>query len=715
MNPTFDPTQLRTEANEKALSLLGSLVLPPGTALAATGSLARGEMTPKSDLDLVLIHTPGDTPSDVDEVWYPIWDAKMRLDYSVRTPDECAGMISADSTAALALLDLTHIAGNEELTAEARRKVLDTWRREVKKNFNDVVDTAIARWRRSGSVVTMTRPDLKHGRGGLRDLDLINALALANLCNRAQLDEERRLLLDARTLLHVHAGRARDVLDPEFAVDVALDLGFEDRYELSRALAQASKKIDDALTESLNLARNMLPRRTGIRRTVRRPIDADVVDVDGEITLSRRPDLTDPGLVLRVAAAAARTGLPVTEATWQRLQTVPPLPERFTPVVASDFFTVLSSPENTSRVVEKLDEYGLWTGLVPEWEHIRGLMPREPIHVHTIDRHSLVVVGNCAAQGVSVPRPDLLYLAALYHDIGKGYDRPHEEVGAEFVRAAADRLGLSPQDARVVETLVAQHTRIPQIATTMDPTSDEALHAVLEALGYDYLAVDLMEALVEADSTGTGPGVFSPALRAGLRTLSTRARERLSRIVPAPPTVETRGALTLDVDQSRAMTSEAETTATLGWRGDYLRESVRVFALVAAKGWNIDSAELVVHEAASKASESTANVELSMRVYNTLGTGYDENELVQTYKSGVFSALPEIAGALTATFWDGDVLEVRTTDRRGALGTLIGALPPLRWLRMSNPGATMIVQCALEPGFDRAVVEREVTKALANR
>lgn len=273
MNPTFDPTQLRTEANEKALSLLGSLVLPPGTALAATGSLARGEMTPKSDLDLVLIHTPGDTPSDVDEVWYPIWDAKMRLDYSVRTPDECAGMISADSTAALALLDLTHIAGNEELTAEARRKVLDTWRREVKKNFNDVVDTAIARWRRSGSVVTMTRPDLKHGRGGLRDLDLINALALANLCNRAQLDEERRLLLDARTLLHVHAGRARDVLDPEFAVDVALDLGFEDRYELSRALAQASKKIDDALTESLNLARNMLPRRTGIRRTVRRPID----------------------------------------------------------------------------------------------------------------------------------------------------------------------------------------------------------------------------------------------------------------------------------------------------------------------------------------------------------------------------------------------------------------------------------------------------------
>lgn len=714
MNTTFYPAQLRTEANNKALSLLGSLVLPPGTALAATGSLARDEMTPYSDLDLVLIH-PGDLEqAEVEQVWYPIWDAKMRLDYSVRTPDECAAMISEDATAALALLDLRHVAGDEELSLKTRRMVLDTWRREVKKNFNSVVDTAIARWRRSGSVVTMTRPDLKHGRGGLRDLDLINALALANLCNRAQLDDERRLLLDTRTLLHMHAGRSRDVLDPEFAVDVALDLGYADRYELSRALAQASKRIDDELTTSLNLARNVLPRRTGIRRTVRRPIDADVVDVDGEITLSRKPDLTDPGLPLRVAAAASRTGLPVTEATWKRLQTVPPLPERLTPVVASDFITVLSSSENTARVVAKLEEYGLWDGLVPEWEHIRGLMPREPIHIHTIDQHSLVVVANCAAQGVNVARPDLLYLAALYHDIGKGYDRPHEEVGAEFVKRAAQRLGLSPQDERVVETLVAQHTRIPQIATTMDPTSDEALAAMLDALGYDVLTVDLMEALVEADSLGTGPGVFSPALRMGLRTLCSRARARLNRITPTPPVVTTSGPLTLAVDKRRAMTSEAETTATLGWRGSYLRESVRVFAILANKSWNIDEASLVVHPEDADVPDDR-RVELSMRVYNTLGTGYDEDELRQTYLSGVFSAIPPIGGGLTATFWDEDVLEVRTTDRRGALGTLIGVLPRLRWLKMHNPGATMIVQCALEPGFDRAVVEREVSKALANR
>ncbi|QDZ42842.1 [protein-PII] uridylyltransferase [Corynebacterium sp. sy039] len=701
------PQQLRQQAQHRAWDILNSVQLPSGTALAATGSFARGELGPHSDLDLILLVDAQATALDsaeIERVWYPIWDAKMRLDYAVRTPEECAQMMTADSTAALALLDLSHCRGQEKLTERARELVLATWRKELKKNFNNLVDTAIARWRRSGSLVTMTRPDLKHGHGGLRDIDLINALALANLSNRAQLDQQRTLLLDTRTLLHFHMGRARDVLDPEFAVDVATDLGFADRYELARALAAAAKTVDDALTEALATARNLLPSRTKIRRPIRRPLDVDVVELNGEITLSRTPDLSDPGLLLRVAAAGARTGLSVAPHTWKRLTQLPPLPEIMPTNMAGDFFALLSSPEHSARVIHQMDEYGLWEKIVPEWKNIRGLVPREPTHIHTVDQHSLMVVHNCAQRSVNVARPDLLYLAALFHDIGKGQQLPHEQVGAEYVAHMAKRLRLNKQEIHIVKTVVAQHTLIPQILRRMDPTGSQALEQLLDATGYDRLIINLLETLVEADSLATGPGVFSPSLSAGLKTLCHRAKVQLSALAPQPPQVHA-------PDTVGVRHEENNMRATIYWRGSYDRESIRIFALVAAKEWNILGAGITTR--VDKDSGQRI-VEAELEVYNTLGTGFDEQDIVQSYKSGVFSALPTIHGGLTTTMWQDDILEVRTTDRQAALGTLLGVLPGIKWLRMTTPGATMIVQCQLEPGFDRAQVERDVTRLLTS-
>ncbi|WP_460490837.1 [protein-PII] uridylyltransferase family protein, partial [Corynebacterium nasicanis] len=212
------------------MKLLSDLPVPPGCALVATGSLARREMAPHSDLDLLLLHPEGEQP-DVDKLWYPLWNSGFRVDHAVRTPAECAGMMSADSTAALALLEMRHLAGDAELSARTRELVLREWRVEIHRNFNALVDTAIARWRRFGSVVTMTHPDLKNGRGGLRDLALLRALALAQLCDEPPLAAERRLLLDVRAHLHTLARRRRDVLDPEFAADIATAMGLRDRHE----------------------------------------------------------------------------------------------------------------------------------------------------------------------------------------------------------------------------------------------------------------------------------------------------------------------------------------------------------------------------------------------------------------------------------------------------------------------------------------------------
>ena len=663
------------------MTLLSDLPVPPGCALVATGSLARRELAPHSDLDLLLLHPEGEEP-DVEKLWYPLWDSDRRVDHAVRTPRECAGMMSADSTAALALLEMRHLAGDEDLTARTRQLVLREWRAEIHRNFDALTDTAIARWRRSGSVVAMTHPDLKNGRGGLRDLDLIRALALAQLCDEPPLEAERRLLLDVRAHLHTLARRRRDILDPEFAADIADDLGLADRHELSALLADAARRIDAAVTTALATARGVLGTRA---RGQRRPLDVDVVADGGEITLARRPDLDDPALLLRVAAASARTRLPVSATTWERLGELPDLPDVLPAAAAEDFFALLSHPE----VVADLDGHGLWTRLVPEWEHIRGRMPRERTHIHTIDRHSIETVALCAAAGVSVARPDLLLLGALFHDIGKGHGRPHEQVGAEFVARMARRLRLNLPDSSRVQTLVAEHTTLARLSTRHDPGADATLDLLLDAVHYDRDTLDLLEVLTEADARATGPGVWNARLESGLRHLAGRARRALEHVGPLRPHVHAPSELGLRLDGD---------LVTVHYRGT---DPQRLLALMAAKAWKIVAARM-----------TGPHAEFDVRPTVETLDQIDEASFLQAYRSGVHTALPDAAPAPTMTTWRGGVLEVRTGQRSGALCALLGVLPEREWLSVTTPGATMIAQAAFTGAVDRRKVDRDVTRVL---
>ncbi|MDO5511492.1 [protein-PII] uridylyltransferase [Corynebacterium sp.] len=665
------------------MTLLSNLPVPPGCALVATGSLARKEMAPHSDLDLVLLHPEGQIP-DVEKLWYPLWNSGYRVDHAVRTPAECAGMMSADSTAALALLEMRYLSGDAALAARTRELVLREWRVEIHRNFNALVDTAIARWRRFGSVVTMTHPDLKNGRGGLRDLDLIRALALAQLCDVPPLAAERRLLLDVRAHLHTHARRRRDVLDPEFATDIAAEMGLADRHELSAQVAAAARRIDAAVTAALATARGALGSRA---RGERRPLDVDVVDAGGEITLSRRPDLGDPALLLRVAAASARTGLPVTDHTWARLIELPDLPEVLPAAAAEDFFELLTHPE----MINDLDTRGLWTRLVPEWEHIRGRMPRERTHIHTIDQHSIVTVAHCAAAGVSVARPDLLMLGALFHDIGKGYGRPHEQVGAEFVARLAARLGLNLPDRSRVQTLVAEHTTIARLAARFDPGADETLDMLLDAVHYDRDTLDLLEVLTEADAKATGPGVWNARLESGLRTLVRRARRALVQSEPLRPYVHAPEDLSLREEEDLVIVSARDT------------DPQQILALLAAKAWKLVGARISGPHAEYDARPTVETLE-----------ELDTAAVIQSHKSGIHTAVPAPVPAPTWVSWRGQTLEVRTAARVGALAALLRVVPEVEWLTMSTPGATMIVQTAFTGPVDRRKVDRDVTRVLGN-
>ena len=311
--------QLRARAIDAATRLTQTLSVPPGCALVATGSFARRDMTPYSDLDLILLHPDGTelSPEAAAKVWYPIWEAKYHLDHAVRTPSEFAAIAGSDPAAGFAQLDLAFVAGDKQLVDATRAQVYATWRRLLQGNFDAFVDTAIARWRRSGTLATMTHPDIKNGRGGLRDIQFLRALALGNLADAPGLDAERTLLLDVRTLLHTTTRRPRDVLDPEFAADIARELGFADRYELFSAVVAAATTVDRALERALATARGVVAKRSPTKD--RKPLDIGVVDAGGEIRLARTADLSEPWLLLRVAAASARSGRTVPAEVWEQL------------------------------------------------------------------------------------------------------------------------------------------------------------------------------------------------------------------------------------------------------------------------------------------------------------------------------------------------------------------------------------------------------------
>lgn len=696
----MNPTELREQACAAAWDLAQTLQLPQGTALAATGSFARGEMTPYSDLDLILIHPEGMEldKEAVAKLWYPVWDAKYRLDYAVRTPRECAEVITKDVAAGFSLLDLAFVAGEEDVVDETRALTYSAWRTYLQRNFAVIADAAIARWSRSGSLTTMTNPEIKNGRGGLRDLQLLRALALGQVCDKPDLDEHRNMLLDVRTLLHVHARRRRDVLDPEFAADVAAELGYPDRYDLTADIVAAATAIDQAVEQGLSTARGLVQRR--MPSAVRHPLDIDVVDSAGRVTLARNANLDDAGLVLRVAAASARTGQPVADGVWNRLKSCPPLPERWPAQAAEDFITVLSSPQMTPRIIAELDAHGLWEKLIPEWPHIRGRMPRERTHTHSIDYHSVATVARCAENRTAVARPDLLLLSALFHDIGKGYGRPHEQVGAEIIARFAAKLRLHLPDRSRVQTIVAEHTTLARLAATMDPYSEQARDALLDAAHYDRLTISLLAALAEADAKSTGPGVWNSRVAGAIGIMTQRALDVLAPSIPQRPMVRAPGAVGLRREGGAPV---------VYWRGETTEELVKLLEVIAVQRWNISSADVVREPGGELAAE------IAVRTVQGELSAADEAYFIQSYKSGQHAAPGRISGGhTTAVFNVGGVLEVRTADRRGALATLLGLVPEIEWLSMRNPGATMIVHTRLAGAVERTAVVRNVTNGLVN-
>ncbi|NLV77804.1 MAG: [protein-PII] uridylyltransferase [Rhodococcus sp.] len=524
-----------------------------GFALVAVGGLGRREMLPHSDLDLILLHDdmdPAAVATIADRLWYPLWDAHIKLDHSVRTVPQALQVAATDLTAALGMLEARHIAGDTELSNLLIGGVRRQWRTGIRGRFDELIEMTQSRWDRTGQIAHRAEPDLKSGRGGLRDVQLLNALSIAQLTDGMPglgpdapgggLAAAHRRLLDVRTELHRVARRARDQLRAQDADEIGAALRIGDRFDLARVLTESARIISYSVDVGIRTAGNSLP-RTGLSRLrrgpVRRPLDEGVVEHGGEVALARdaRPR-KDPGLIVRVAASAARTGLPISAATLTRLSdNTPELREPWPRAALDDLLVLLASGPAAVDVIEALDRTGLWGRLLPEWGAVRDLPPRDAVHTWTVDRHLVETVVQAGEATTRVGRPDLLLLGALLHDIGKGRGGDHSVVGAELVERIGSRMGLWPSDLAVLVAMVRHHLLLPNTATRRDLDDPATVASVVDTLGGDPVLLELLFALAEADSKATGPGVWGDWKASLIRELVRRCRMVMAgEELPAP-------------------------------------------------------------------------------------------------------------------------------------------------------------------------------------
>ena len=496
-----------------------------GFAIVATGGLGRGELLPYSDLDLMLLHDnlPHDVVGHVAELlWYPLWDANIRIDHSVRTVPEALTVAGEDISAGLAMLEARHIAGDSDLSSLLIGGARRQWRIGIASRFDELVGHTQSRWQRSGEIAHRAEPDIKCGRGGLRDVQLLNALAIAQLADvypsrslaspTETLGEAHLALLNVRTELHRVSGRGRELLLAQHADEIGAALRIGDRFDLARMLSDAARTISFYVDAGLRTAGNALPRRgfAAFKRPVRRPLDEGVIEFGGEVILARdaRPE-RDPGLILRVAAASATTGLPIAASTLGRLvETAPELRTPWPRQALKDLLVMLAAGPTAVATIEALDRTGLWGRMFPEWGAVRDLPPRDVVHIWTVDRHLVETISRASAFTTRVSRPDLLVLGALVHDIGKGRGGDHSIIGAELATQIGTRLGLWPSDVEILSKIVRHHLLLPHTATRRDLQDPKVIASVAEALDGDPVLLELLHVLAEADSLATGPGVW---------------------------------------------------------------------------------------------------------------------------------------------------------------------------------------------------------------
>lgn len=489
---------------------------PQGVALVAVGGYGRAELSPQSDIDVVLVHRGrSDIRTIAERLWYPVWDEGLKLGHAVRTPREALRLAADDLDTATSLLAARVVAGDADLGGELAERALALWRKRARRWLGELSRTVKERHERAGEVAFLLEPDLKDGRGGLRD---VHAFRWAETADRVMLEgddaavaEAYETILSARVELHRVTGRPGDRLLLEEQDAVAEALAYTDADEMMRCVAAAARRIAWTSDEVWARVDATLSGPLSTRYSRDRHLSAGVVLRDGEVQLAHDADpAADPLLALRLAVAAAEQGVRIERHSLNRLEAEAPRLADPWPAGAKELFVaLLRAGRPAIDVIEALDQKGVWVRVLPEWSAVRSRPQRNAYHTFTVDRHLCETAANAAERVDRVDRPDLLVVAALFHDLGKGYPGDHTEVGIELLGRIGPRMGFGPDDVGVLQDLVRYHLLLPDVATRRDLDDDGTIHHVADRVR-SLSTLRLLAALTEADSIATGPAAWSP-------------------------------------------------------------------------------------------------------------------------------------------------------------------------------------------------------------
>jgi len=536
-----------------------------GLALVAVGGYGRGELAPLSDIDLlVLTAGDGDGSTDVivEQLLYLLWDLGLKVGHAKRTVTDTIRASREDHTILTGLLEMRFITGDLSLY----EKLETAFRREVARlKPADFVEAKLAerdsRHQKHGATRYVVEPNIKEGKGGLRDLHTLfwiakfayRADSIVDIVKKGILRETearrfaaaQRFLWTVRCHLHLLAGRPEERLDFDAQMAIAPRMGFAARGSM-RDVERFMKRYYLAARDVGNLTRiicaametDFRKRRLSLAEDFRPGQHFGPFTIRaGRINLDQALFFRDEPLrMLRIFKLALEQNADVHPQALQRItRGLPALGNatRHDPEAAAEFLAILTARRNPERILRLMNESGVLGRFLPDFGKIVAMMQFDMYHSYTVDEHTIKVIGvlhqietgalaDTAPVATSV-MPEIesrqvLYVAALLHDIAKGRDGDHSELGADLALELCPRLGLSQEETETVSWLVRHHLLMSKTAFRYDlndPKTIDDFAAIVQSPE----RLKLLLVLTVADIRGVGPTIWNGWKAALMRDL----------------------------------------------------------------------------------------------------------------------------------------------------------------------------------------------------
>lgn len=536
-------------------------------ALVPVGGFGRRDVAPYSDVDLMLLHPPGSEPRIAPLVrifTQDICDAGLQLGYSLRTPAQACALAVQDATVFTSLTEARLLAGSASLFDAFERAFRRVTRRRHRALTSLIEEARRAERHQYGETVYLLEPNVKRSKGGLRELHLLRWIGFARYGDRepetlaqagvlspadhSKLRKAHEFLLRLRNELHFQAGRAQDVLSRDEQLRIAERFGYPGDRELLpverflRDYIEHTNEVQHTVSHFLAEAKRRTTLLSLIRPVFSHRVDGDFRVDPRHIAVTRRglqKVRSDLAEVLRLMDLANRYQNRIDPATWRAIRETMTLQAEveMTPLAAQRFLSLISQPGMLGELLRRLHELRVLEKIIPAMAHARGLMQFNAYHKYTVDEHSIRAV-ECATEFLKDDGPlghayrgirdkRILHLALLVHDLGKGYEEDHSEVGRRLAAETADYLGLNAEDKEKLVFLVHKHLLMSHLAQRRNINDDTVVAQFAAEVGSPEL-LQALYVLTCADFAAVGPDVLNSWKRDLLARLYRAAREQLA-------------------------------------------------------------------------------------------------------------------------------------------------------------------------------------------